>query len=265
MSASAYVQALLAVIAAPTASAKAAALIAVPAPTAPWAPPPLPLRPGRPAHYRESVETGRRRHTLKHGPTRQRFLLAIHHIELTAVDLAVAASLAGPELPEAFHRDQLAVAGEEAGHALLLEALLVPRGFPPGCEPVHHRLWEAARACADLGEMLVVVPRYLEARGLDVSADLLPRLALLDPEAHAVIARIYADEIGHVAIGTRWHRAWCAGRGLDPEAHFQTVVRRYFASQLPGPFPLDRPGRAQAGFSPTEMAFLSTPRPGESA
>ncbi|MBA3685717.1 MAG: DUF455 family protein [Planctomycetes bacterium] len=261
MSGAAYVDALLAVIAAPTATAKAAALAVVPAPPiTPWSPPPLPLRPGRPAHYREAIETGRRRHTLKHGPTRQRFLLAIHHIELTAVDLAAAASLAGPELPEAFHRDQLAVAGEEAGHALLLEELLVARCFPPGCESVHHRLWDAARACADLGEMLVVVPRYLEARGLDVSADLLPRLAALDPEAHAVIAHIYADEIGHVAIGTRWHRAWCAGRGLDPEAHFQAVVRTYFASQLPGPFPLDRVGRAQAGFSPTEMAFLSTPR-----
>jgi len=106
----------------------------------------------------------------------------------------------------------------------------------------------------------VVVPRFLEARGLDVSADLLPRLAALDLEAHAVIARIYRDEIGHVATGTRWHRAWCAQRGIDPDAHFAEVAARRFAGQLPGPFPLDHPGRSAAGFSPGELAFLSRPR-----
>lgn len=257
-----YVAGLLAVIAAPTGPAKAALLAGLvpPADGAAWPAPELPARPGRPAHWRESDVQPRRRRTLRHAPTRNRFLLAIHHIELSAIDLAIAASLGGGGMPSAFHRDQLAVAAEEAEHAALLDALLTARGCPPGCEPVHHRLWDAARACGDLGELLVVVPRFLEARGLDVSADLLPRLAELDAEAHAVIARIYRDEIGHVALGTRWHRAWCAAHGLDAEAHFAAVAARRFAGQLPGPFPLDRPGRASAGFSDADLAFLSRPR-----
>jgi uncharacterized ferritin-like protein (DUF455 family) len=259
---SAYAETLLAVIAAPTGAEKAALLAALvpPAGASAWTVPALPARPGRPAHYRESEEQPRRRRTLKHAPTRQRFLLAIHHIELSAIDLACAAALAGSGMPAAFHADQLQVAREEAVHAGLLDVLLTARGAPPGSQPVHHRLWQAACACADLGELLVVVPRFLEARGLDVTADLLPRLAGLDPEAYAVIARIYHDEIGHVAIGTRWHRHWCAVHGQDPEAHFREVAARRFPGQIPGPFPLDRPGRLQAGFSDPELAFLATPR-----
>lgn len=257
----AYAAALLAVIAAPDAAAKDAALamITPPEDDTSWTVPALPHRPGRPAHYQETSVPPKRRRTLAHGPSRQRFLLAIHHIELSAIDLACAAALAGSGMPRAFHVDQCAVAREEAAHATLVGDLLTARGWPPGCEGVHHRLWDAARACADLGELLVVIPRFLEARGLDVSADLLPRLAALDMEAHAVITRIYHDEIGHVGIGTRWHRHWCAQHGCDPETHFQQVAQRHFAAQIPGPFALDHAGRLAAGFSAAELAFLAAP------
>ncbi len=262
----AYPAALLAVIAAPDAAAKQLALAAVPLPAegAQWAhshlPGHLPERPGRPAHYVESTVAPKRRRTLAHEASRQRFLLAIHHIELTAIDLACAAALAGSGMPIAFHADQLAVAQDEAIHAQLIGGLLTERGWPPGCEPVHHRLWDAARACQDLGDILVVIPRFLEARGLDVSADLLPRLASIDPEAHAVIQRIYTDEITHVTIGTRWHRYWCATHGEDPEIHFRRVATHHFSTQIPGPFALDQAGRTQAGFTAGELSFLSSPR-----
>ncbi|HYE04910.1 MAG TPA: DUF455 family protein [Planctomycetota bacterium] len=255
----AYAAALLAAIAAPDAAAKDAILASIAAPDdgATWEMPALPPRPGRPPHWREAAGAQpRRRKTLKHEATRQRFLLAIHHIELSAIDLACVCALRGSGMPRDFHRDQLAVAREEATHAALLDALLSERGWPPGTEPVHHRLWQAAIACADLGEQLVVVPRFLEARGLDVGAAIAPRLATIDMEAHLVLTRIHRDEIGHVGIGTRWHRSWCAQRGLDAEAHFAAVVRARFADQLPGPFPLDRAGRDQAGFTAVELAAL---------
>ncbi|MBA3847463.1 MAG: DUF455 family protein [Planctomycetes bacterium] len=256
---SAYADALMAAIAAPTGADKDAILarIVVPDDGATWDMPALPPRPGRPAHWREAGDVQpRRRKTLKHDATRQRFLLAIHHIELSAIDLACVCALRGSGMPRAFHLDQVAVAREEATHAGLLDALLTARGWPPGTEPVHHRLWQAAIACADLGEQLVVVPRFLEARGLDVGAAIAPRLATIDGEAHVALTRIHRDEIGHVGIGTRWHRFWCVQRGLDAEAHFAAVVRARFADQLPGPFPLDRAGRDQAGFSAAELAAL---------
>jgi uncharacterized ferritin-like protein (DUF455 family) len=251
-----YAEALLAVIAAPTSAAKAALLAGLAAPQEAWAVPPPPRRPGRPAHYRETDEAPRRRRTLAHGPTRLRFLHAIHHIELSAVDLAVLACLRAPDMPAEFHGDFLGIARDEARHAGLLEGLLAARGASPGDEPIHHRLWETALACSDLGEHLVAVPRFLEARGLDVSAELLPRLIGLDPEAHAVLSVIYQDEIGHVGLGTRWHRTWCQAQGLDGQAHFAAVVAHLFPGQVPGPTPLDHAGRAAAGFSAGEVALL---------
>ncbi len=253
-----YAAGLHAVLLAPTAPAKAALLGLRRAPAGGSRGPrgARPRRPAREPSYREGFAARRRRRTLSHGPSRNRFLLAIHHIELSAIDLAVIACLRGAGLPAAFHDDFLAIARDEARHAGLLAALLAGRGLAPGAEPVHHRLWEAALACSDLGEHLVVVPRVLEARGLDVSAGLLPRLGALDPEAQAVLQVIYRDEIGHVAIGTRWQRWWCQRAGLDPLSHFAGVLAAHFPGQHPQPTALDRYGRAQAGFSAAELELL---------
>jgi uncharacterized ferritin-like protein (DUF455 family) len=255
---SSYVAQLIAVITAPTASEKATCLAAIVAPSlATWPLPELPALPGRPNHWQVSDVPPRRRRTLSHAPTRNRFLLAIHHIELSAVDLAVLACLRASGAPAELHHDFLGIARDEARHARLLEDLLARRGLVPGDEPVHYRLWQTALACSDLGEHLVAVPRFLEARGLDVSAELLPRLATLDPEAHAVLTVIYHDEIGHVAIGSRWHQWWCARENLDPENHFRAVVTTHFPGQVPGPTPLDHPGRLQAGFSALDLLWLA--------
>lgn len=246
---------LLAAIAAPTASAKDAVLAGlVPCNGASWEMPALPTRPGRPPGVCEGAAK-RRRQGVDSPTGLRRFLHAIWHIELEAIDLACVLSLRGSGMPAEFHADCVRVAREEVVHAGLLEAWLTANGHPPGSEPVHHRLWDAAVACRDLGEQLVVVPRFLEARGLDVNAGLLPRVT--DPGAHAALERIYRDEIGHVGTGTRWHRWWCARQGLDPEAHFAAVVHADFADQLPSPWALDRPGRVAAGFTETELAILA--------
>lgn len=254
-----YVERLLAVIDAPTASDKAALLDGLAPIEGTWELPPLPARPGRPPQWRVSDVAPRRRRTLAHEGTRNRFLLAIHHIELSAIDLAVLACLRASGAPRDLHADFLSIARDEARHARLLEDLLATRGLAPGDEPVHHRLWDTAIACADLGEHLVAVPRFLEARGLDVSAELLPRLEAMDPAAHVVLSVIYRDEIGHVAIGSRWHQWWCARQDLDPTEHFRRVVAARFPGQVPGPTPLDHPGRLQAGFSALDLAWLGMP------
>jgi uncharacterized ferritin-like protein (DUF455 family) len=254
-----YVANLLRVITAQTASEKADLLAPIVAPTdrAQWSLPSIPTRPGRPETWRETSTPPRRRRTLAHAGTRNRFLLAIHHIELSAVDLAVLACLRASGAPAALHEDFLGIARDEARHARLLEELLAGRGMAPGDEPIHHRLWETALACVDLGEHLVAVPRFLEARGLDVSAELLPRLAPMDADAHAVLTVIYQDEIGHVARGSYWHQQWCTEQGVDAAQHFRTVVAKHFPGQVPGPTPLDRIGRSEAGFSDGELAWLA--------
>jgi uncharacterized ferritin-like protein (DUF455 family) len=253
-----YRDGLLAAIAACTAAEKEAILAGLQPPDgAHWDMPDLPHRPGRPPGIVEGEASRRRRGLCTPGGLR-RFLHAIWHIEYEAIDLACLLSLRGSGMPAAFHADCLRVAREEIVHAGLLSAWLIGNGYPPGSEPVHHRLWDAAAASTDLGEQLVVVPRFLEARGLDVNAGLLP--GLQDRSAYVVLERIYRDEIGHVATGTRWHRSWCVQHGLDAEAHFASIVERRFAGQA-GPWELDRPGRLQAGFTARELDVLSARPP----
>ncbi len=256
----AYVDGLMAVIAAPDAPTKDRLLAGL-TPLidgATWVMPELPARPGRDPALREG-EAPRRRRGLDHRQTRLRFLHAIFHIELSAIDLAALLCVRAAGAPTALHADFLRIAREEAAHAQLVGDLLIAEGFPPGSEPVHHKLWESALAAADLGEQLVVIPRFLEARGLDVSAELLPRLEQIDLRSHAVIARIYRDEIGHVGIGTQWHRWWCARQGLDSAAHFAATVEHHFGPSLPSPFALDRAGRGSAGFTAPELELLADP------
>ena len=257
---SAYANALLAIIRAGETTDKAALLatIAPPAEGETWDLPALPDAPGRPPGLRIVADPPRRRRGLGDPHQRLRFLHAIWHIEVSAIDLAVLLCLRSPGTARALHVDFLRVAQEEATHAGLVADLLIQRGHPPGTDAVHHRLWTTALAAGDVLEQLVLVPRFLEARGLDVSAGLLPRLIALDPEMHAVVARIYHDEIRHVGLGTHWHRALCSAAGLDPEAHFAGTVQRHCGDQIPGPYPLDLAGRTSAGFSPRELALLSS-------
>lgn len=259
MSDLAYADALLQVINAPDAPEKAAILATVqaPEPETTWDPPPLPQLPGRPAHYRISAKPPRRRRGLDDVTGRCQFLLAIHHIELSAIDLACVLCLRGSGMPRAFHEDFLQVAREECEHAILLDDLLSGRGHPPGSRAVHMRLWEAALACRDLGEQLVVIPRFLEARGLDVTAELLPRIEPLDPEAHRILTRIYEDERSHVSAGTRWHQWWCDHRGIPRPEHFIDRAGDHFADQIPSPQALDEAGRRAAGFLTPELDFLA--------
>jgi uncharacterized ferritin-like protein (DUF455 family) len=167
-------------------------------------------------------------------------LHALAHIELNAIDLAwdIVARFGNEALPRAFYDDWVTVAAEEAEHHALLAARLMEFGAAYGDVPAHDGLWEAAAETAhDLLARLAVVPLVLEARGLDVTPDMIARLDRLgDPASAAVLRRIYEDEIGHVAAGRRWFEFLCSRRGQEPVAAFHAAVRRHFRGALKRPF-----------------------------
>jgi len=191
-------------------------------------------------------------------------LHAIAHIELNAIDLAwdIIARFADTDLPRSFFDDWAAVAGEEAEHHALLAARLAAFGASYGDLPAHDGLWEAAAATAhDLLARLAVVPLVLEARGLDVTPAMIVRLERFgDGESAAVLRRIYADEIGHVATGMRWFKFLCARRRLSPAATYEALVRQHFKGTLKPPF--NDEARAAAGFPPGFNAPLVAGRAG---
>jgi uncharacterized ferritin-like protein (DUF455 family) len=210
-----------------------------------------PLRPARPS--RPPLLPPRdmpKRRNFGSPAGRLALLHALAHIELNAIDLAwdIVARFAGDKLPRKFFDDWVGVAIEEAEHFALLAGRLEGLGSSYGALPAHDGLWEAAAATAhDVLARLAVVPLVLEARGLDVTPDMMLRLERTgDTESAAILDRIYRDEIGHVAVGARWFQALCRARGLDPAASYRERVRRHFKGALKPPF--NREARDRAGF-----------------
>ncbi len=244
----------------PAAKAEATrSLFALPAWTidgqAPLAEPPgLPGRPARPALVPPKDVPTRSPFTLE---GRAALLHSIAHIEFNAINLALDAVWRFPGMPEDFYRDWLRVAAEESLHFTLLREHLNSLGHDYGDFPAHDGLWTmTARTAHDIVARMALVPRTLEARGLDATPPLQAKLAKAgDARAVAILDVILRDEIGHVAIGNRWYRFACERAGLDPVAIYPGLVERYAAPRLRPPF--NDAARRQAGFSEDEIAYLT--------
>lgn len=219
-------------------------------------PPGIPGRPDRPPLV--PVE-GLPRRSVRSLEGRAALLHALAHIELNAIDLALDIAWRFPGQPAAFYRDWVRVATEEALHFQLLHAHLRSLGWRYGDFPAHHSLWEMAeRTRDDLLARLALVPRTLEARGLDASPAVKAKLVGAgDAKAGEILDLILHDEIGHVAVGNRWYRAACAARGLDPLHTAEALARQHRAPRMRGPFNLE--ARRAAGFDERELAALDAP------
>lgn len=175
----------------------------------------------------------------------------------------VAVAEVQPDMPEDFYRDWLRVAIEEAYHFKLLhEHLRMQLGHAYGDFPAHDGLWAMCEKTKDdITARMALVPRTLEARGLDATPLIQNKLrAVGTPDALAacdILDVILRDEIGHVAIGNRWYGWLCERQSLEPVAHYRALVRQYGAPRLKGPF--NTAARQQAGFSAEELAALTEP------
>jgi uncharacterized ferritin-like protein (DUF455 family) len=221
--------------------------------------PDRPARPTRPTLVAPGAVPRRRVGSAPAG--RIALLHALAHIELNAIDLAwdMIARFADAALPHAFVDDWVRVGQEEARHYLLLADRLAELGAAYGDLPAHDGLWESAIATAhDLAARLAVVPLVLEARGLDVTPAMAGKLQRAgDAVSAAILDTIYADEIGHVAIGRRWFIFACAAQGGDPATLWRALVSRHFRGALKRPF--NEAGRDAAGFPADWYARLAAP------
>jgi uncharacterized ferritin-like protein (DUF455 family) len=217
------------------------------------APASLPGRLARP----ELVSPGKvKKYSLRSIQGHAALIHSLAHIELNAVNLALDILWRFAGLPAAFYLDWLKVAIDEARHFGLLNDHLNQLGYHYGDFSAHNGLWEMAeRTQADLLARLALVPRTLEARGLDASPLVRDKLiSIADPRGAAILSVILTDEISHVWVGNRWYRWLCEQRGLDPMSQFPLLAQRYDAPTLRGPFNLA--GRRAAGFTEAEIAAL---------
>lgn len=181
---------------------------------------------------------------------------AIAHIEFNAINLALDAVYRFRGLPRAYYGDWLQVAAEEVYHFSLLRDHLHLLGYAYGAFTAHNGLWDmAVKTAHDPLVRMALVPRVLEARGLDAAPALITKLRSVgDTRAVEIIGIIRRDEIEHVRIGNRWYAYLCAQRDVDPVKTFRTLLRQYNAPRMRPP--MDVEARRRAGFSEAEIALL---------
>lgn len=186
-------------------------------------------------------------------------LHAVTHIEFNAINLALDAIWRFDGMPRQYYLDWLTVAAEEAKHFSLLRAHLQSMGYDYGDFPAHTGLWDMTeKTKADVLARMALVPRTLEARGLDATPPMQSKLRKVGtPQALRavdILDIILRDEIGHVAIGNHWYRHLCNRRNLDPIATYAVLAKQYCAPRIKGPLNLD--ARRAAGFDDDELAVL---------
>lgn len=191
--------------------------------------------------------------------TREGLAALVHsfvHIEFNAINLAWDAVYRFRGMPQRYYQDWSCIAKEEAYHFSLLRAHLQSFGYDYGSFDAHNGLWEmATETSQDLLIRMAVVPRVLEARGLDVTPSIIRKFRQIgDIKAAEIMEIILHDEIGHVEIGSRWFAWLCEERGLDREQTFEQLVKKHVKERIKGP--LHTEARKQAGFNSTEMALL---------
>ena len=220
------------------------------------APPAIPGRPAKPELVlpkslpHRSMVTAEGRATLIHAMT---------HIEFNAINLALDALWRFADMPREYYADWLRVADEEAQHFSMLASHLHTLGYQYGDFPAHNSLWEMAdKTRGDILARIALVPRTMEARGLDATPKVRAKLAQAgDVKAAEIMGIILREEVGHVSIGNRWYAYLCAQRSVEPVATYARLAAEYEAPVLRGPFNL--PARRAAGFSEVELALLISP------
>ena len=181
---------------------------------------------------------------------------ALAHIEFNAINLALDAVWRFADMPQQYYADWLRVAAEEAYHFELLNGYLQRMGYCYGDFKAHNSLWEMAeRTQGDVLARMALVPRTMEARGLDASPPLRNKFAQIgDTDAAAILDIILRDEIGHVAIGNHWFNWLCAQRVLEPIATYESLAKQYNAPAMRKPLNIE--ARRKAGFTEEELALL---------
>jgi uncharacterized ferritin-like protein (DUF455 family) len=187
------------------------------------------------------------------------FFHAIAHVEFVAIYLAWDIVYRFRGMPTQFYQDWLRVADEEAQHFELIRIHLQKMGIDYGDLPAHGGLWDHAKDTAhDLLARLAMVPRCMEARGLDVTPALIEKFNSMGDDASVtLLTRILTDEVGHVERGSYWFKQLCQQQGVESEAKYQQLIMQYYIGGKPkGPF--NREMRIIAGFSNAELDWLET-------
>ncbi len=189
-------------------------------------------------------------------------LHTIAHIEYSAIDLALDAALRFKDLPNDYYKDWLEVASDEIRHFLMIEKIMNKVGYKYGDFEVHTNLFEAMKKTNSLVERMAIVPRYLEANGLDQNPKIMKKLQsnpdAINKEILEALNIILEEEVDHVYKGDIWFRFACEKENLDVEKTYLELLEKYYPGSTQGAKPdMNFEARKKAGFSCDELKRLS--------
>lgn len=189
-------------------------------------------------------------------------LHAVAHIEYSAIDLALDAAYRFVGLPKQFYDDWLEVAEDEIRHFEMLDTLLEELGAHYGDVAVHNSLFEASQKTQhSLLERMAVVPRYLEANGLDATPMILKKLQnypsdVMLKKIEQALGVILHEEIEHVRKGDVWFAYACELYNQPKEIFFE-IIAKYYPRGFLRPNDLNIEARKEAGFSCCELKTMA--------
>jgi len=215
-------------------------------------------KPGYPPALKLVAPRELKRRGIQQQTGRNILMHAVAHIEFNAINLALDAAYRFRDQPQQYYEDWLTIAADEARHFGLIRDYLNQHNCDYGDLPAHNGLWEMAVDTAhDIVARMALVPRVLEARGLDVTPGMIKKLQMVgDNAAVDILKVIYQDEITHVEKGSHWFFYHCQLRDLEPRNTFLKLVERHLHGELRGPFNIS--ARLQAGFDEIEMQHLNS-------
>ena len=186
---------------------------------------------------------------------------SVLHIEYSAIDLALDHAYRFPNMPKEYYDDWLEVAEDEVRHFLMLEKILHELGYHYGSFPVHSFLFDVSQKSLDLLTRMAVVPRYLEASGLDSSPLVIQKLQRIDDEESrkiiAALEVILEEEVDHVRKGDKWFNRACEQKGVSPETYFDIVEKILPGAKRRKAY-VNVASRKKAGFSCDEIRVISS-------
>jgi uncharacterized ferritin-like protein (DUF455 family) len=217
---------------------------------------PIPI-PGRPAKPNLVPPLAVPKRKLGSAEGHARLIHALAHIEFNAINLALDACYRFQHMPQEYYQNWLQVTVDEVYHFELLDQHLLSLGYSYGCFDAHNGLWDmAVKTDSDVLLRMALVPRVLEARGIDAVPEMQKKIAAIgDSRGVEILEIIYRDEIKHVQYGDKWFKYICQARGLNHEATFLHLLQKYNAPKIRGAF--NRVDRKKAGFSYYELEQLS--------
>ncbi|MCL9820582.1 ferritin-like domain-containing protein [Helicobacter sp. 14348-15] len=190
-------------------------------------------------------------------------LHSIAHIEFSAIDLALDCAYRFRNLPLEYYQAWVEVAFQEVHHFLKLNQLLQSIGFRYGDFGVHTLLFDSMKNCDILLDRIALVPRGMEAVGLDVNPFLCAKVQAsnhpIKEDFLKVLEIIYQEEISHVSKGNIWFHYLCDKQSIPKQKRAEVyleILKKHHFSFPKANTAFNTQARIEAGFTQEELTML---------